>query len=46
MKYMQVEVCMIAIDSLEWGAVFSPDGQWLSFSSDETGRFEIWVRPL
>jgi serine/threonine-protein kinase len=31
---------------LEWGGVFSPDGQWLAFSSDESGRFEIWVRSV
>lgn len=31
---------------LEWGAVFSPDGRWLAFSSDESGRFEIWVRSI
>jgi serine/threonine-protein kinase len=33
-------------DVQEWGAVFSPDGQWLAYSSVETGRFEIWVRSL
>jgi serine/threonine-protein kinase len=27
----------------DWGAVFSPDGQWLAYDSDETGRSEIWV---
>ncbi len=27
----------------DWGAVFSPDGQWLAYSSTETGRNEIWV---
>ena len=27
----------------DWGAVFSPDGQWLAYSSNETGRYEIWV---
>ncbi len=24
---------------------FSPDGKWLAYSSDETGRREIYVRP-
>jgi serine/threonine-protein kinase len=24
---------------------FSPDGRWLSYVSDETGRFEIYVQP-
>jgi Tol biopolymer transport system component len=25
---------------------FSPDGRWLAFSSDESGRFEIYLRPV
>jgi Tol biopolymer transport system component len=29
----------------DWGAVFSPDGRWLAYSSNETGRYEIWIRP-
>jgi Tol biopolymer transport system component len=33
-------------EALEWGAVFSPDGQWMAYSSEDTGRYEIWVRPL
>ena len=27
-------------------AALSPDGQWLSYQSDESGRFEIYVRPF
>jgi eukaryotic-like serine/threonine-protein kinase len=27
------------------GAAMSPDGEWLAYVSDETGRPEIWVRP-
>jgi len=27
-------------------AVFSPDGKWVAYQSDETGRFEIYVRPV
>jgi serine/threonine-protein kinase len=27
------------------GAALSPDGRWLAYVSDETGRLEIWVRP-
>jgi eukaryotic-like serine/threonine-protein kinase len=26
------------------GAALSPDGEWLAYVSDETGRLEIWVR--
>jgi Tol biopolymer transport system component/predicted Ser/Thr protein kinase len=25
---------------------FSPDGRWIAYVSDETGRFEIYVRPF
>src|SRR5262249_32183426 len=25
---------------------FSPDSRWVAYSSDETGRFEIYVRPF
>jgi serine/threonine-protein kinase len=30
----------------EMGAEFSPDGRWLAYCSDETGRFEVYVRPV
>jgi predicted Ser/Thr protein kinase/WD40 repeat protein len=26
--------------------VFSPDGRWLAYTSDESGRYEIYVRPF
>jgi serine/threonine-protein kinase len=29
----------------EGGPKFSPDGRWISYSSDESGRSEIYVRP-
>jgi Tol biopolymer transport system component len=25
---------------------FSPDGKWIAYQSNESGRFEIWVRPF
>jgi len=28
----------------EWLAKFSPDGKWLAYTSNESGRFEIYVR--
>jgi hypothetical protein len=28
----------------EWGARFSPDGKWVAFISDASGRYEIYVR--
>jgi len=30
----------------EQGAALSPDGRWLAYSSNESGRFEIFVRPF
>ena len=30
----------------EIGAVISPDGRWLAYSSNESGRREIWVLPF
>ena len=26
-------------------AVFSPDGRWIAYASNESGRFEVYVRP-
>ena len=37
---------LLATDADEWGARFSPDGQWLAYVSDETGRDEIFIRPI
>ena len=30
--------------SNEREARFSPDGRWVAYVSDQTGRFEVWVR--
>lgn len=30
----------------QWRADISPDGRWLAYSSDETGRSEVQVRPF
>ena len=27
-------------------AQFSPDGRWLAYQSNESGRFEVYVRPF
>jgi serine/threonine-protein kinase len=32
--------------SNEYKPVFSPDGRWVAYGSDETGRQEIYVRPF
>jgi len=31
--------------ALHWSA-FSPDGRWLAYQSNETGRNQIWVQPF
>ncbi len=30
----------------EWFPEFSPDGRWLAYTSDESGRGEVYVRPF
>ncbi len=30
----------------EWDPAFSPDGHWLVYSSDESGKEEVYVRPF
>jgi serine/threonine-protein kinase len=30
----------------EYEAYFSPDGLWLAYASNESGRFEVYVRPF
>jgi Tol biopolymer transport system component len=32
--------------SHEQAGVFSPDGRWVAYQSNETGRFEIYLRPF
>jgi eukaryotic-like serine/threonine-protein kinase len=29
----------------EWWPEFSPDGRWLAYATDESGRFEVYVQP-
>ena len=37
---------LVATDADERDARFSPDGQWLAYASDETGRGEVFIRPI
>ena len=37
---------MANTDSEERTGRFSPDGRWIAYTSDETGRPEIWVQPF
>ena len=36
---------LVATPARETAAMFSPDGNWVAFVSDESGRAEIWVTP-
>jgi hypothetical protein len=39
-------VDLIATLAAESGAAFSPDGRWIAYHSDESGRPEVYVRPF
>jgi Tol biopolymer transport system component len=32
--------------SAQYAGAISPDGRWLAYASDETGRAEVWLEPL
>jgi serine/threonine-protein kinase len=36
----------LATPAYESSPAFSPDGHWLAYASDESGNFEIYVRPF
>lgn len=35
----------VKTNSVETGAVFSPDGKWVAYQSNIGGRFEIYIKP-
>jgi serine/threonine-protein kinase len=37
---------IVATNAAEYGAVVSPDGHWLAYVSNESGRGEIYVQPF
>jgi serine/threonine-protein kinase len=37
---------LIVTPAVELGPRFSPDGRWLAYFSDESGRNEVYVRPF
>ena len=39
-------VPLVATPFTELGPALSPDGRWLAYSSDESGREEVYVRPF
>jgi hypothetical protein len=36
----------LSTSSIEMQGVFSPDGKWVAYQSNETGRYEVDVRPF
>ena len=36
----------LATEANEWDARFSPDGKWVVYNSDESGRYEIYLLPF
>ncbi len=39
-------VAFLETDYLEYSPSISPDGRWLAYQSDESGQFEVYVRPF
>ncbi len=39
-------VPLVASSRAEYSPIASPDGKWLAYVSNETGRFEVYVTPL
>jgi eukaryotic-like serine/threonine-protein kinase len=37
---------VLQTEFFETASVFSPDGRWIAYSSDESGRQEVYVRPF
>lgn len=33
-------------DSAQHSSALSPDGRWLAYASNETGRYEVWIEPF
>jgi len=33
-------------DASEWGPDISPDGRWFAYTSDESGRYEVYARAI
>jgi dipeptidyl aminopeptidase/acylaminoacyl peptidase len=46
MKSKAVTVLVDRPDSEQHSSRISPDGRWIAYSSNETGRQEVWVEPL
>ena len=36
---------LLQSSAIEWGLTFSPDGRLMAYTSDESGRYEVYVQP-
>ena len=41
---MKVEP-LLQSPAIEWGLTFSPDGRLMAYTSDESGRYDVYVQP-
>jgi Tol biopolymer transport system component len=39
-------LALVQTPSIEWQGVVSPDGRWLAYTADDSGTFEVYVRPF
>ena len=39
-------VPFLSSEDSEWGSRFSPDGQYVAYTSDESGQHEVYVQPF
>jgi hypothetical protein len=37
---------LVSTEASDWGPDISPDGRWFAYTSDESGRYEIYVRAI
>jgi serine/threonine protein kinase len=37
---------LVFTDAADWGPDISPDGRWFAYTSDESGRYEVYVRAI
>src|SRR5688572_31888290 len=36
---------LMPLESNQYGAEISPDGRWLAYHSNESGQYQVYVRP-
>ena len=46
MATRQVTAIVDHPDSAQHSSALSPDGRWMAYASNETGRYEVWLQPF